>query len=494
MLSIRSRLVLFGSLSVLLALLCVGGGIYLLRASNASIGQLYESEVRQTRLIEEISRHLHHIDSDIAAVALGSKAPLDAHEYVRRNRPQIELMINQLRSRAQHFNGERLDMLEAVNHNLPAFYQLLGEIDQAYIDSNPEEVKTRFQQSWPIMRVSVQAPLERLLQLQQIQLDESLHAIQATSKELTLSAIAGLALACLVLLILGWRLIHSIRHDLSRMIEALQSIARGAYTLRVCAPKVQELQFIALAVNQTLDTLQEARRNQTEELKRQQLILESITDGVYCLDAHGCISYVNRSAQSQLGWLAREMLGKPAQELLHLSRADGTPYSEQESPLQRVHHEGPLFNREELISNKAGMMLPVELSIVPLQNEHKEAAFLVVFRDISERIRKNADLLQAYREINQISARMERLQNELREAEKLAFYGQLASSIIAPLSAQVTRLEDQLDTLGKIEPPSASDAQPRLGEARLTLAHLAKIVRDLRDYQAPQPGLSGTHL
>jgi PAS domain S-box-containing protein len=55
-------------------------------------------------------------------------------------------------------------------------------------------------------------------------------------------------------------------------------------------------------------------------------ILEFAGEGIYHVDERGRITFANPAAAQMLGWTPDELLGKPAEELLDHTRADGTHY------------------------------------------------------------------------------------------------------------------------------------------------------------------------
>ncbi len=70
-----------------------------------------------------------------------------------------------------------------------------------------------------------------------------------------------------------------------------------------------------------LDDAQTALASLARERDR---ILEYAGEGIYHVDDRGRITFANPAAAQMLGWPPRELIGKPAEELLDHTRADGT--------------------------------------------------------------------------------------------------------------------------------------------------------------------------
>ncbi|MEO7030233.1 MAG: PAS domain S-box protein, partial [Acidobacteriaceae bacterium] len=96
-------------------------------------------------------------------------------------------------------------------------------------------------------------------------------------------------------------------------------------------------------------TVQVRAEEQLRALVRQSnSVLESVGDGIYGLDLEGRVTVVNPAAAQMLGYKPEEMLGRNMHELVHHTRADGTPYPHADCPSQRS-----LIRRETIrVSNE----------------------------------------------------------------------------------------------------------------------------------------------
>lgn len=126
---------------------------------------------------------------------------------------------------------------------------------------------------------------------------------------------------------------------------------------------------------------------------RQQSILESAGDGICGIDLEGRFTFVNRSAAASLGYSPEEMQGKDAHALVQHSRADGSPYPPQESPIlarlksASLTGEGGTRIQNEVFWRKDGTSFPVEYTVCPLLNDGRVEGVVVAFEDVTERRR-----------------------------------------------------------------------------------------------------------
>ncbi len=83
--------------------------------------------------------------------------------------------------------------------------------------------------------------------------------------------------------------------------------------------------------------------------QRYRLILESMSEGVYGLDANGLATFVNKAAERLTGWKAEELIGKSIHQYHHHSHADGSHYPKNDCPIYQSLHDGlPKFNENEV--------------------------------------------------------------------------------------------------------------------------------------------------
>lgn len=115
-------------------------------------------------------------------------------------------------------------------------------------------------------------------------------------------------------------------------------------------------------------------------------ILESAGEGIYVIDSNGNHTLVNRAAIQILGYAEQEILGKHSHPIWHHTRADGTPYREEECLIYATLRDGIAKHiTDEVFWRKDGTSFPVEYAAAPIREKGEIAGTVIVFRDITER-------------------------------------------------------------------------------------------------------------
>jgi two-component system sensor histidine kinase VicK len=122
-------------------------------------------------------------------------------------------------------------------------------------------------------------------------------------------------------------------------------------------------------------------------------ILESVGDGIYGIDLDGKVTVVNSAAAQMLGYKQEEMLGRNMHQLIHHTRADGTPYSAADSPIRKsLNNFATIRVSNEVFWRKDGTSFPVEYVARPQIDTQspdlggpKTLGVVVAFTDTTER-------------------------------------------------------------------------------------------------------------
>ena len=123
-------------------------------------------------------------------------------------------------------------------------------------------------------------------------------------------------------------------------------------------------------------------------------ILESVGDGIFGIDLHGRITVVNSAALQMLGYKRAEILDKSMHELIHHTRADGSPYPSSECPIENtLEKRNSVRISDEVFWRKDGTSFPVEYVARPQieaapdgnTDNGKPIGVVVAFTDTTER-------------------------------------------------------------------------------------------------------------
>jgi PAS domain S-box-containing protein len=152
----------------------------------------------------------------------------------------------------------------------------------------------------------------------------------------------------------------------------------------------------------TTGTLRDVTERRAADAERQRLainvrqLLDAAGEGIFGVDMHGIVTFINRRGSELLGFEPEELVGRPMHETAHYSRADGTPYPEAECPIQRAAREGVACRVEdEVFWRKDGSLLRVEYAGSPMRDGGRLSGAVVNFRDITARKRAELELIVA---------------------------------------------------------------------------------------------------
>jgi PAS domain S-box-containing protein len=117
------------------------------------------------------------------------------------------------------------------------------------------------------------------------------------------------------------------------------------------------------------------------------LLLDSMAEGAYGVDIKGNCTFVNHSFLQILGYKSQdEVIGMPIHELIHHTRADGSPYPEIECQINTslLRNEN-LHCTDEVFWHSLGVPIFVEYWSRPIVYDEALQGGIVTFIDISER-------------------------------------------------------------------------------------------------------------
>jgi PAS domain S-box-containing protein len=122
---------------------------------------------------------------------------------------------------------------------------------------------------------------------------------------------------------------------------------------------------------------------------------EALEIGLYCVEREGRCTFVNGSALATLGYArAEEVLGRNMHDLIHHTRAAGSPYPEAECPLLRTAATSGLGVRlaNEVLWRRDGSFFVAEYSSAPIRRGGETVGSVVTFRDQADRADAEARL------------------------------------------------------------------------------------------------------
>lgn len=163
----------------------------------------------------------------------------------------------------------------------------------------------------------------------------------------------------------------------------------GSLAIRKSTDQISLLIFVVIGCGVAL--LSDAQRRAVAWARQSrdwlQTTITSIGDGVITTDANGRVSLMNPVAESLTGWTQKDGAGKPLEQVFVI-------YNEEtglkaENPATKVLREGRivgLANHTRLVT-RDGRQIPIDDSAAPIRDGGRIAGVVLVFRDITERVK-----------------------------------------------------------------------------------------------------------
>jgi len=143
------------------------------------------------------------------------------------------------------------------------------------------------------------------------------------------------------------------------------------------------LETVSASVGQLLARSREQER--VEELHRtQEILLDTIEDGICGADRNGAASLVNPAACRLLRATAEELNGVFVHDLLH-SNAPGGGFCNEECKLFRALQLNVAASGETTVFRRDRSSFPAEFSLTPILDQGRFSGSVLSFRDISQR-------------------------------------------------------------------------------------------------------------
>ncbi len=149
------------------------------------------------------------------------------------------------------------------------------------------------------------------------------------------------------------------------------------------------LTFRSLLLNRRLGN---ERRRVTRQSEEWQRLLAALGDGVFGLDQQGRCGFINPAALKMLGFSREEVIDSDLHALFHARREDGSNYPHTDCPVLKTLDDGETRHLENRFTHKDGSGVPVMMTVTPVVSQGQREGVVVVFNDISERLRLEEEL------------------------------------------------------------------------------------------------------
>ncbi|MFD9532472.1 PAS domain-containing protein [Streptomyces sp. NPDC060010] len=164
-------------------------------------------------------------------------------------------------------------------------------------------------------------------------------------------------------------------------VEVTSAHLDGRDAYREPAPSYTGDELLMLVVrdlSETVDTEAELARSQ----RQTEMILRAAAEGVVGTDTDGRVVLVNPAAAQILGYRATDLGNRELHGLIQHSRADGSPFPFEESPLADTLRSGRKHRvRGQVLWNKSGQPVSVDLTTSPVRDGELLVGAVMTFTD-----------------------------------------------------------------------------------------------------------------
>jgi PAS domain S-box-containing protein len=132
-----------------------------------------------------------------------------------------------------------------------------------------------------------------------------------------------------------------------------------------------------------------AIRSTEENLRRSEKrfrdIASSLGEGIYLMNEHGQVTFMNSEAERLLGWTEPELMNKNIHDVVHNRKPDGTALGLEDCKMRNVIKTGVRYiSRDDMFIRKNGTTFPIAVISAPMLEDGKIIGAISAFSDISE--------------------------------------------------------------------------------------------------------------
>ena len=159
-----------------------------------------------------------------------------------------------------------------------------------------------------------------------------------------------------------------------------------------------------LGVGVDITDLKNSAQSLKDSEEKYLLLLNSTAEAIYGLDLEGNCTFCNPACVRLLGHQRREdLLGKNMHSVMHHTRADGTPYPEQECEIYVAVRESRASHvSDEVLWRADGTSFAAEYWSYPMYMAGEMVGAVVTFLDISDRKRTEEELRRSEQKYRQL--------------------------------------------------------------------------------------------
>lgn len=238
-------------------------------------------------------------------------------------------------------------------------------------------------------------------------------------------------------------------------------------------------------------TVRREHRHALDALRANEKLLREITgalgEGVYVLNVHGMLVFMNPEAERLLGWTETELSGQFMHNVIHLLKPDGTSLSESCCGALGVMRTGDVYRTDnDAFVRKDGSLMPVSFVATPIMEGDKAVASVIAFQDNSQRKQAEWDLRESSKQLRELTSYLQSVREEERTRIARELHdelGQMLTGIKLDAGWLINQLpKEQPEVLQK-----ADDLYKLIDE---TLDAMRRTAADLRPVMLDDLGLA----
>jgi PAS domain S-box-containing protein len=215
------------------------------------------------------------------------------------------------------------------------------------------------------------------------------------------------------------------------------------------------------------------------------LVLDSATDGIYCVDTDGVTTMCNVAFLSMLGFKQeQDAVGRKLHDVIHHTHPDGSHYPKEECPIYRTAKDGGSAHVEnELFYRLDGTSFPVEYWVSAIVRDGTLQGAVCTFIDITERRRAQEHQTLLVRELNH------RIKNLFAITNGLIALSARSATTPKEYAANIRGRLDALATAHELILPTSSGDVGAIAESTTLEVLLRKILSPYVGAQTGAPKL-----
>ncbi len=182
----------------------------------------------------------------------------------------------------------------------------------------------------------------------------------------------------------GTILVSVVRRQLRKLRDEAGRFANGDLSRKIEVMGTDEVGQLAAAFNQMSDRLRASYQRIALEKQRDEILLESMGEGMIALDGKGCISLINSNAIDLLNLEDKKVMGQLVYKTFALQDAEGkkllTPH---ERPEMQALHDVKIQSNVFSFPTEGQKPLMVHINASPIVIDSKTSGAIVILRDVT---------------------------------------------------------------------------------------------------------------